>query len=104
VYWSNTDTAFSSFSSINWLTIQTAYYNNNWGHSSARITLYDPANPNNDSRFDVESHQAYPSGIGTASYIKVMSGRLSSSNAATGITFSSTSTFSSGYITVHGIA
>ena len=104
VYWSNTDTAFNSYSGTGYIASQSAYYNNSWGHSSGRITLYDPANSNNDSRFDAEFHQAFPSGIGTASYIKIANGRLSSSNAATGISFSSTSTFSSGYITVHGIA
>ena len=102
VYWSDTDTAFSSFSSINYLSIQTAYVNNSWGNSSARITLYDPANPNNDSRFHLESHQAWPSN--TPSYIKIANGRLWSSNAATPIYFNSPSNFSSGYITVHGIA
>ena len=104
VYWSDTATAFSTYSSTGNLPIQSAYYSGSLGHSSARITLYDPANPNNDSRFDAEFHQAFPSGIGTVSYIKIANGRLSSSNVATGISFSSTSNFSSGYITVHGIA
>ena len=102
VYWSDTATAFSTYSNTGNFPIQSAYYSGSLGHLSARITLYDPANPNNDSRFDAESHQAYPSG--TVSYIKIANGRLSSSNAATGITFNSPSNFSSGYITVHGIA
>lgn len=103
VSWSNTDTAFSSYATTGWLLINPAYYNNSYGNGSARITLYDPANPNNDSRFDVESHQGFSPN--TYSYIQIASGRLSSSNAATGITFYSyLGNFSSGYITVHGIA
>ncbi len=101
VYWSDTATAFNSFSSTGNLILQSAS-SGTYGNLSARITLYDPANPNNDSRFDAESHQTFPSS--TTSYIRIMSGRLSSSNAATGITFTSPSNFSSGYITVHGIA
>lgn len=103
VYWSDTAGSFSSANSNGYATLQSAVISN-YGYTSARITLYDPANPNNDSRFDAESHQVWPSGISTASYIKIMFGSLSTTNAATGITFSSTSNFVTGNLVVYGIA
>jgi hypothetical protein len=103
VYWSDTAGAFSSATSSGTEMLQSVVISN-YGYTSARITLYDPANPNNDSRFDAESHQVWPSGISTASYIKIMSGRLSTTNAATGITLSSYFNFYSGNLTVYGIA
>lgn len=104
VYWSDTASAFSSNAYTGTLWFQSANVSGNYGHVSARLTLYDPANPNNNSRFDAETHQVWPPYISSSSYIKVMSGHLSSSNAATGITFTSTGNFPSGRIVVYGIA
>ena len=113
VYWHNYDTAFRSYpygpnpsDATQILIASTSYYQNasHWGYVSTRLTLYDPANPNNNSRFDAESHQVFPPNVTSYTYIKIMSGHLSSSNAATGITFTTTGTFPSGRIVVCGIA
>ena len=104
VYWSDTASAFSTATSSGSETLQSVSLYGDYGFgTSARITLYDPANPNNDSRFYAESHQVWYSY--TESYIKIMSGSLSTTNAATGITFSTTyGTFAYGNLVVYGIA
>lgn len=101
VYWSDIQTSFNNFSGSGDCWTQVTTIAGDYGNTSLRVTLYDPANPNNDSRFNAESHQAWS--IYSNSYIQVISGRLSSSNAATGITFNSISNFSSGRIVVYGI-
>ena len=104
VFWYDTHSTFYNGSiTASTLPLQVTYINSDWGKTSARITLYDPAATGNPSRFDAEVHQASPSS--STSFFKIISGQLKSTSGSVGISFSSQSgNFTSGRLVVYGIA